>query len=328
MQRLRVSGHLLAQEFDEPDDPRQGVVEIVRDAPGERAHRLHPLGGLELPFQLGLFRDIMDHRESAGHDPRPVPQRGVEPFAGDLLPVLADIGVQGVTRFVPLDQLRPDLVHVRLRILRDDEFIRVLSRCFGRVPAEDPFRRRVPLHYPELRVPHDVGQRHPVHMEGKALVRIAKRLEALGAQDGDRTLSGKGFEVVDILRGKPVLLLAVDMEDPEHRALRGLQGKGHHGPQTGLDRLVPPGSEPDILEDILRNVALPRPDRGSGRAVPLRGVIPPDIQSGEGFLVDPANHFDAHGVAPARPARSRSSGTPSSRSHRRPNRRFPGHSRR
>jgi hypothetical protein len=44
MQRLPVSCHPHAQEFPESENPRQGVVEIVRDASRECAHRLHLLG--------------------------------------------------------------------------------------------------------------------------------------------------------------------------------------------------------------------------------------------------------------------------------------------
>ena len=58
MQRIPVSRHPPAQEFPESDDSRQGIVEIVRDAPREGAHRLHLLGRPHLLLERQQLRDI------------------------------------------------------------------------------------------------------------------------------------------------------------------------------------------------------------------------------------------------------------------------------
>src|SRR3989304_7239956 len=60
---ILVSRKLRPKDLAKTEDPRQRVVEIVRDPPRESSHRFHPLCGLNLPPELPLAGDISFYRD-------------------------------------------------------------------------------------------------------------------------------------------------------------------------------------------------------------------------------------------------------------------------
>ncbi len=55
VQRFRFDRILLLEEIDHHQNGRQGVVEVVRNASGQRADRLESLSAARLPLELPLF---------------------------------------------------------------------------------------------------------------------------------------------------------------------------------------------------------------------------------------------------------------------------------
>src|SRR5215510_14030423 len=60
-------GQLLREQIGEPGDDREQVVEVVRDAAGKLADRLHLLGLSELSLELKSFGDVANVEHDAAN---------------------------------------------------------------------------------------------------------------------------------------------------------------------------------------------------------------------------------------------------------------------
>src|SRR3972149_7745651 len=59
---ILISRKLRPKDLSKTKNPRQRVIEIVRDSPRESSHRFHPLGGLKLPLDLPLLGYVSFYR--------------------------------------------------------------------------------------------------------------------------------------------------------------------------------------------------------------------------------------------------------------------------
>ena len=144
----------------------QSVVEIMRDASGQGAHGLHPLGGLKLFFHLSLLRDVVGHSTHTGKVAPSVAQLRNKPFAVDCLSVLAEIGVQRVIRVVDLDYFREDPADMGLRLRNHEKLEWMLSLHLILRPPEYSLCRRVPSNHAAFLVKGNVAEGHLPIVDG------------------------------------------------------------------------------------------------------------------------------------------------------------------
>ncbi|GJE41573.1 hypothetical protein AEGHOMDF_0739 [Methylobacterium soli] len=177
------------QQFEAPRDAGEQVVEIVRDAARELAHRLHLLGLAEGVLQVALLGHVAPDRVEmalARH-------RG--PGQDAVGPVLVAVAVLEARRRGPVPQtmqlLQRPLPLVGMHVIEEARSHQVL-----RLPAEDlgPGRVHGLDHAVEARDQHDVlGQApHPValarplgHLRLQALVELAQHVRRLPPGAGE-----------------------------------------------------------------------------------------------------------------------------------------------
>ena len=105
------------QDADGAGDHGQDVVEVVRDAAGQLADRVHLLNMPQLGFRGALLRQVAADEEMPSHRLRP----GAGPVQRDGLAVLVDVAGLEVSLLLPAPR-RAHLAARALEIVGVDEF--------------------------------------------------------------------------------------------------------------------------------------------------------------------------------------------------------------
>ena len=129
---LRLIGDGLLQDADGAGDDGQDVVEVVRDAAGQLADRVHLLRLPQLGFRGLLFGQVAADEEMAADRLRPRPG----PVQRDGLAVLVDIARLEIALALSPSR-RPHLVAGVFEIVGVDELDRAVPDHVRRLIAED-----------------------------------------------------------------------------------------------------------------------------------------------------------------------------------------------
>ena len=149
---------MILEEVDGHHDRRQNVVQVMRDAAGQRADAFHALRPHELGLDLFLFRDVGIDREHRFGLSFVVPDERPARLDGDFPPVLGEM-LEFAVPFALTDRQGVDffkLFRIGVEKLADipaDELPRASSRTCARLPCSKTGscrRGRAPGSHPRL----------------------------------------------------------------------------------------------------------------------------------------------------------------------------------
>ena len=140
------------------------VVEVVGYTPGQPSYRLELLRLFELLLQPYLLGNIDGRGQDTRHSAFRVTNNNILPSAGNNGPILAQVLIDvGSYLITPLHVRVQELLHFFPKLSRNDQFKLTLTHSLFSAPAEDPFRRPVPLQNVVPGIKADDGRGHSVH---------------------------------------------------------------------------------------------------------------------------------------------------------------------
>ena len=192
---LRIVRDAFGQDSDGAGDDGQNIVEVMRDAAGQLADRLHLLGLAELCFRGALFRKVAADEEVASHRLRPCPHPGQRHG----LAILVDIARLEVAH-EPSVSRRPHLRARAVEIVGMDEFDRAMPDHFFRPVTQDGHRARADLNESSRGIRHqDEILRRLEDALALLDLLVERRLRPLALADVARGLGGAD----DLSRHRP-----------------------------------------------------------------------------------------------------------------------------